>query len=386
MVWCLSFVLGSLVTARAQDEPDAKQSATRSTKSSTKQSGAAAAKKADTEKAACSRGYDAGRPEPDPQVRAERGFSRRAGRKVPGHGKTEVVAGAACRPARNPAKLTAQAGGVDANIDKDLIRPRCPGDGRQIDRSGQRAGARRSPRKPQLHAPAVRGVHEATTTLLQPIFQAKSIKNQAFLDRLLPHPQRQAHPTAEKPPDPPRPGDDHPGRGRDSRFPADLCRSQIKDPNQTVWVKLWGLEGMVNIIAEGGRLTAQDQILPPRPSPTSSKGTRPPVAGSASRAGSFECHAARLRAQRPQKAAMANAAMACWPTAPPSWKSARKRRVPWARCRSPRRSPSTISVDRPRRRAARRRTRQSDRQPVHRQSRQGEVPDRSLDRTGLSGV
>ena len=40
-----------------------------------------------------------------------------------------------------------------------------------------------------------------------------------------------------------------------------LYEAQIKDPNQTIWVKLWALEGMVNVVEEGGRLTAQDQIL-----------------------------------------------------------------------------------------------------------------------------
>ena len=40
-----------------------------------------------------------------------------------------------------------------------------------------------------------------------------------------------------------------------------LYEAQIKDPNQTLWVKLWALEGMVNVIEEGGRLNAQDQIL-----------------------------------------------------------------------------------------------------------------------------
>jgi hypothetical protein len=37
--------------------------------------------------------------------------------------------------------------------------------------------------------------------------------------------------------------------------------AQIRDPSQPVWVKLWALEGLVNVIGDGGRLAAQDQIL-----------------------------------------------------------------------------------------------------------------------------
>ena len=36
--------------------------------------------------------------------------------------------------------------------------------------------------------------------------------------------------------------------------------SQIKDPNQTIWVKLWALEGIVNITEGGGRLAGSAQV------------------------------------------------------------------------------------------------------------------------------
>jgi hypothetical protein len=35
--------------------------------------------------------------------------------------------------------------------------------------------------------------------------------------------------------------------------------AQIKEPNQTVWVKLWALQGIVNAIEDGGRLSGENQ-------------------------------------------------------------------------------------------------------------------------------
>ena len=35
--------------------------------------------------------------------------------------------------------------------------------------------------------------------------------------------------------------------------------AQIKEPNQTVWVKLWGLEGIVNLMEDSGRISGESQ-------------------------------------------------------------------------------------------------------------------------------
>jgi hypothetical protein len=157
-------------------------------------------------------------------------------------------------------EFNAQAGGVNATIDKDLIS-------RVIDAMVAKLTDRANVQAlidppPSLAptAPAFHGVQEATTALLEPIFQAKSVKNQAFLNtycRLLKEkltPQLKNHLI-------PRVqamiilGE----AGIADYLP--LYEAQIKDANQTLWVKLWALEGMVNVVEEGGRLTAQDQIV-----------------------------------------------------------------------------------------------------------------------------
>ena len=46
---------------------------------------------------------------------------------------------------------------------------------------------------------------------------------------------------------------------------------QIRDKNQTTWVKMWALEGLVNIVDEGGRLRLKIRLTRPRPWLTISK-------------------------------------------------------------------------------------------------------------------
>jgi hypothetical protein len=109
-------------------------------------------------------------------------------------------------------------------------------------------------------APTVRAIEDATTTLLEPLFVARANKNTRFLTdynrillaslpRLLKHhlvPRVQAmivlgqsgNPDALK-----------------------VFMDAIKDPQQTVWVKLWALRGISNIKQyAGGRLSAQQEI------------------------------------------------------------------------------------------------------------------------------
>ena len=109
-------------------------------------------------------------------------------------------------------------------------------------------------------------------------------------------------PLAEEPPDPPRSGDDRSWRVRHRPTSCRFTSAQIRDKNQTVWVKLWAIEGLVNIVEEGGRLTAQDQINAAKtvadfwkPSRTSA------LAGPAPGTGSLECDAPGLRAEQGPK-------------------------------------------------------------------------------------
>jgi hypothetical protein len=102
-------------------------------------------------------------------------------------------------------------------------------------------------------------IQDATTTLLEPIFMARSqgntgflnIYNRVLLDKL--------------------------GRVLNNHLIArvqamiilgqsgnpdsiKLFINQIRDGKQTLWVKLWALEGITNIKANGGRLSAADEV------------------------------------------------------------------------------------------------------------------------------
>ena len=77
-----------------------------------------------------------------------------------------------------------------------------------------------------------------------------------------------------------------------------LYEAQIKDPNQILWVKLWAIEGMVNVIEEGGRLTAQDQILAAKTvAEFLEQRNGSALAATASGHGSLDRHASGLRAE-----------------------------------------------------------------------------------------
>jgi hypothetical protein len=107
---------------------------------------------------------------------------------------------------------------------------------------------------------ATHAINEATTTLLEPIFSAKSIKNLAFLaaysraliDRLSPVLKNHLIPRIQAmivlgelgSPD-----------------ALKVYKDQLNDRNQTVWVKLWALEGIVNIVEDGiSRISGQAQV------------------------------------------------------------------------------------------------------------------------------
>ena len=106
--------------------------------------------------------------------------------------------------------------------------------------------------KTSIQAEVNKAINDATATLLEPIFLGRSNKNSAFLiayNRVLKAkltpllknhliPRVQAMIVLGQ-------------AASGDYFP--LYAEQIKDPNQTVWVKLWAFEGISNAIDEGAR-------------------------------------------------------------------------------------------------------------------------------------
>ena len=270
MVMSVSLALCSLpLSARAQGQPNSQKGSSDSTK--TPKSGTAA--KPDTAKAVMA--PDAAKAAVAPDVAAPAAaaadpsqtkkiapieiFRDKRAEDLLDLGKLKPVT---ARPVTNQEilEMKAQAGGVNANIDQELIKRVVAAMAAKLtDRSNVQALVE-PPANLNMNAPAMRGVQEATTTLLEPLFGAKSIKNQAFLtiyyrslrDVLTPllknHliPRVQAMIILGE-------------CGTPDFLP--LYEAQIKDPKQTTWVKLWAIEGMVNVIEDGSRLSAQDQIV-----------------------------------------------------------------------------------------------------------------------------
>ncbi len=101
-----------------------------------------------------------------------------------------------------------------------------------------------------------KGIQMATTYLLEPIFIARGVKNDAFLAayrrsllQFLPPllknhlvPRVQAMIVLGQAADPTPEG-------------VQLFQKEIANPSQVLWVKLWALEGVTNIKKEGGRFT-----------------------------------------------------------------------------------------------------------------------------------
>ncbi len=115
------------------------------------------------------------------------------------------------------------------------------------------------PDKQSPSAPVARAIDEATRDLLEPIYLARSAKNAAFLTaynrallaKLTPLLKNHLVPRVQ--------AMIVLGQSASTDL-APTYVAQIKEPNQTVWVKLWALEGIVNTIEEGGRLQNESQI------------------------------------------------------------------------------------------------------------------------------
>ena len=260
--WCLSVAFCSLVSARGQEEGDPKKDAAPpakadSGKSATKSTQAKpeAAKTADATPAS---GIPAD-PSQTRKIAPNEVFRDPRAEKLLGMEKLKTV------PAKPVGlneiqELEAQAGGLNANINKDLIlRVVQAMVSKLTDRANVQALLDPGPGA-SAHATQSHAIQEATTALLKPIFAAKSIKNRAFLtvyyrtlrDELTPLLKNHLIPRVQ--------AMIILGECGSADF-LPLYFAQIKDPSQSVWVKLWALEGLVNVIDDGERLTAQDQIL-----------------------------------------------------------------------------------------------------------------------------
>ncbi len=152
-------------------------------------------------------------------------------------------------------ELNAMAGGVNANIDRSLIDRVVDA---MVSKLTDHANIQALIDPPQRPTPS-KGVEEATKALLEPIFLARANKNQDFLttynrillQKLTPLLKNHLVPRVQ--------AMIVLGQSGSQEF-LPLYELQIRDPNQTVWVKLWALQGMANIIAGGAHLTGQNQV------------------------------------------------------------------------------------------------------------------------------
>jgi hypothetical protein len=257
--WCLSLAVCSLVSARGQEDAAPKKDTAPPAKAD---SGKPAPKAASTTPDA-GKATDApapGTPTDPSQTRKiapNEVFRDARAEKLLGMEKLKTV------PAKTVGlndilDLKAQAGGANANIDKDGIRRVVQA---MVSRLTDRANVQALiDQGPGAHATQAHAIQEATVALLEPIFAAKSIKNQAFLTVYYRTLKEALEPLLKNHLIPRIQAMIILGECGSADF-LPLYFAQIKDPSQTVWVKLWAMEGLVNVIDDGGRLTAQDQIM-----------------------------------------------------------------------------------------------------------------------------
>jgi len=272
MVWCLSLALCVPVPVRAQPQSSSK------TGSSSKSSSSAAQDSDQTKSgsAAGEAGADAGKAATAPDAAAPAAVA------VDPSQTRKIVANEIFRDpkveklklldinkfphyVKQPVQrtdlleLNAMAGGANANIDKGLIDRVVDAMVSKLTDHANIQSLIDPPQGQSASAPAARAIHEATTALLEPIFLARSAKNQSFLamynrvllQKLTPLLKNHLIPRIQA----------MIVLGESGSLDMlGTYESQIKDPNQTIWVKLWALEGIVNITEGGGRLTSSAQI------------------------------------------------------------------------------------------------------------------------------
>ncbi len=260
MACFLSLALSSLVSVRAQDEPASKKGSAPPAKAGTGKSDPKPPQgKADAGKTADSPAVEhVADPSQTRKIAANEVFRDARAEKLLGMEKLKTV----------PAKpvglneiqnLNAQAGGLNTNIDKDEIRRVVKAMVSKLtDRANVQALIDPAPGA-GAHSAQAHAIQEATTSLLQPIFAAKSVKNQSFLTAYYRILQDELTPLLKNHLIPRVQAMIILGECGSADF-LPIYFAQIRDPSQSVWVKLWALEGLVNVVEDGGRLKAQDQI------------------------------------------------------------------------------------------------------------------------------
>jgi hypothetical protein len=113
--------------------------------------------------------------------------------------------------------------------------------------------------KANPNSTTIKAIDDATRTLLEPIFSARGYGNQNFLLQYARTLKQKLEPLLKNHLIPRIQAMIVLGEcGSVDLLP--LYQEQLKNPEQTVWVKLWAMEGMSNIIGNGGRLNSQQQV------------------------------------------------------------------------------------------------------------------------------
>ncbi len=158
-------------------------------------------------------------------------------------------------------ELNAVAGGANPNLDKALIDRVIDAMVAKLTDHANIQALIDPPDKMSPSAPVAHAIQDATTALVQPIFLAQSanpknlnfltIYNRSLIQKLTPLLKNHLIPRVE--------AMIVLGEAASPEM-VPIYEAQIKDPNQTVWVKLWALQGLVNVNEQGGRLPGQAQV------------------------------------------------------------------------------------------------------------------------------
>jgi hypothetical protein len=157
------------------------------------------------------------------------------------------------------AALKEMAAEVNANVDRPLIEQVVDAMVAKLtDHTNIRALVDPPPNQ-RPSAPETHAIQDATLTLLEPLFTAKAAKNQAFLAVYSQVLIKKLEPLLKNHLIPRIQSMIILGEGGFADA-LKIYLEQIRNPNQTVWVKLWALEGIANIVQDGGVMPASAQI------------------------------------------------------------------------------------------------------------------------------
>lgn len=155
--------------------------------------------------------------------------------------------------------LKAMAADANLPLDRNLIDRVVEGEAAQLTNHANIMAVIDPPPNQNPNSPVARAINEATTRLLEPIFMARSVKNREFLraydrvliQRLTPLLKNHLIPRVQAMIVLGQSG---------SAEDVPLYLTELKNANQTVWVKLWALEGISNMVDEGARPSTALQI------------------------------------------------------------------------------------------------------------------------------